>query len=125
LADKEIGAVRITLMVYSGRPNPVWELGGADARPLLEALSRGVREGGRVAPPSDPGLGYRGFLVTPSTPIDELGEQVVVHRRVITKTERRKSDWFVDVAGAERLLIRQARENGQGEVLAALGVDVE
>lgn len=114
--------LNVRLLVYSGRPDPMWELGAAQAQPVIAALSRSVSEGGRVAPPSDPGLGYRGFLVTPAAQIDELGEQMVVNRRVITRTERRKSDFFVDVGGAEQLLLQHAREHGQSEVLAALGV---
>jgi hypothetical protein len=118
-------SLNVRLLVYSGRPDPVWELSFAQAQPLIAALSISVSEGGRVVPPSDPGLGYRGFLVTPTTRIDELGEQVVVNRRVITRTERRRSDFFVDVGGAEQLLLHQARERGQSEVLAALGIGIE
>jgi hypothetical protein len=117
--------LNVRLLIYSGRPDPVWELSVAQAQSLIGALSRSVREGGRVAAPADPGLGYRGFLVTPTTQMDELGEQVVVNRRVITRTERRKSDFFVDVGGAEQLLLQQAREHGQSDVLAALGVGTE
>jgi hypothetical protein len=117
--------VNVRLLIYSGRPDPVWELSAPQAQPLMAALSRSVSEGGRVAPPADPGLGYRGFLVIPSARIDELGEEVLVNRRVITRTERRKSDFFVDIGGAEQLLLQQAREHGQGTILAALGVGPE
>jgi hypothetical protein len=118
-------SLNVRLLIYSGRPDPVWELSAAEAQPLIDAVARSVREGGYVAPPSDPGLGYRGFLVTPASPIGELGEQVVVNRRVITRIVRRKSDFFVDVGGAEQLLLQQAREREQGEVLSALGVGTE
>jgi hypothetical protein len=117
--------LNVRLLIYSGRPDPVWELSAVQAQPLIAALSRSVSEGGRVAPPADPGLGYRGFLVTPATRIDELGEEVVVNRRVIIRTERRKSDFFVDIGGAEELLLQQSREHGQSKVLAALGVAPE
>jgi hypothetical protein len=117
-------ALTVRLMVYSGQLDPVWELTNSEARPLLDALSHGVTEGGLVAAPSDPGLGYRGFLVTPKDRMDQLGDQILVYRRVIARTDRRKSDWFVDVGGAEEFLLRLARERGQGQVLAALGVEI-
>lgn len=122
---QEASSLNVRMMVYSGRPDPVWELTGPQSESVVEAVSRGVREGGSVAPPSDQGLGYRGFLVTPNSQIDELGEQVVINRRVIARTTRRKSEFFVDVGGAEQILLRQARERGQGEVLTALGIEID
>jgi hypothetical protein len=50
----------VELDVYSGRPNPRWELDerGADAlRQLVAGLAPAAE-----APPEPPGLGYRGLL---------------------------------------------------------------
>jgi hypothetical protein len=121
----EESGLNVRLMVYSGRPDPGWELSEPESGQVVEAVFRGVREGIAVGRPADPGLGYRGFLVTPNGKIEELGDQVVINRRVITRTTRKTSEFFVDIGGAEQILLRQAREHGQAEVLAALGVEVD
>lgn len=55
-----IAAMQVELDIFSGRPNPVWELTAAE-RAKLKSMVRG-------ASPSQstidvPGLGYRGFVV--------------------------------------------------------------
>jgi hypothetical protein len=50
----------VELDLYSGRPNPTWDLSGADTR-TLETMLRSLP----TAPPAAPAdtLGYRGFVV--------------------------------------------------------------
>ena len=57
-------ALRITVDVFSGRPNPTVELEGAEANDVLEHL-RPVRRLSEDDPglPSEPRLGYRGLLI--------------------------------------------------------------
>ena len=57
-------AVRIEIDIFSGRPNPVIELKGSEARQALERL-RPVRrlERGEPGLPQLPTLGYRGLIV--------------------------------------------------------------
>jgi hypothetical protein len=50
----------IELDVFSGRPNPRWELDEQSAA-ALRALE-GRLAASDVAPPESPGLGYRGFV---------------------------------------------------------------
>jgi hypothetical protein len=56
--------LKITIDVFSGRPNPVLELSGSEARKALERL-RPVRrlEKGEKGLPPKPTLGYRGLVV--------------------------------------------------------------
>ena len=49
----------VELDIFSGRPNPRWELDEQDRRELLR-LQAGLTATER-APPEPPGLGYRGF----------------------------------------------------------------
>ncbi|MDX6448354.1 MAG: hypothetical protein QOG29_1140 [Gaiellaceae bacterium] len=51
----------VELDVFSGRPNPRWELDEPTANPLRRLLSQLTVAG--VTPPEPPGLGYRGFVV--------------------------------------------------------------
>lgn len=50
----------VELDVFSGRPNPRWELDEPSRQKLRHLQSRLRRA--REAPPEVPGLGYRGFL---------------------------------------------------------------
>jgi len=57
-----MATLRITIDIFSGRPNPVIELSGKQARQAL-ALVRSAKRGRERGPPSVPTLGYRGLLV--------------------------------------------------------------
>jgi hypothetical protein len=65
--DSDIGRnlrITVTLDVFSGRPNPSWQLHGTQAQTLLQMLE-GVRKAGAPSQPCEPpGLGYRGLQVT-------------------------------------------------------------
>ena len=51
--------MRVELDIFSGRPNPHWELDARDGGELLR-LQAELKLAGQ-APPQLPGLGYRGF----------------------------------------------------------------
>ena len=55
-----MATLRITIDIFSGRPNPVIELSGSQARQVLARLRSAKRE--REGPPI-PILGYRGLLI--------------------------------------------------------------
>lgn len=57
-------ALRITLDVFSGRPNPTIVVNGLEARELIARLAAPRRRGAKAAPRIPPStLGYRGFLI--------------------------------------------------------------
>ena len=51
--------MRVELDMFSGRPNPVWQLDAVAEQELLE-LERALQPAGRLAN-EPPALGYRGF----------------------------------------------------------------
>lgn len=55
----------VELDIFSGRPNPRWQLDEQGAEALRELLSRLATT--TDSPPEPPGLGYRGFLLTDET----------------------------------------------------------
>ena len=61
--------MRVMLDIFSGRPNPIWQIPTATARHVLHLHSR---QDGSVKKVRPPVLGYRGFLVE-SEPEDGTG----------------------------------------------------
>lgn len=57
--------MRVELDVFSGRPNPRWELNEDSAVALRGLLSRLTVA--TTTPPEQPGLGYRGFVYASET----------------------------------------------------------
>jgi hypothetical protein len=54
--------MRLEVDIFSGRPNPAWQLGDVEARRIAAAVA-GLEVA--PAPPAVPdGLGFRGFVVT-------------------------------------------------------------
>jgi hypothetical protein len=53
---------RIEIDVFSGRPNPAWDLGPEQARALAQLVQMPHER--IAAPPAADGLGFRGFVVT-------------------------------------------------------------
>jgi len=52
--------VRVELDIFSGRPNPTWELGERESVELESIIERASPSPRKVDPP---GLGYRGFII--------------------------------------------------------------
>ena len=58
---------RVTIDIFSGRPNPVLEIKGREAKQLYDRLRPAGRLSGReAAPMPPPPLGYRGLIIEPS-----------------------------------------------------------
>lgn len=55
--------VRVQVLMYSGRPNPSWELHDAEAREVLERINR-VLAGRPITAQTTPRLGFQGYAVS-------------------------------------------------------------
>lgn len=58
--------MRVELDIFSGRPNPEWELQEHEVAELESAIGRASPSRQKLDPP---GLGYRGFIVHLSDPV--------------------------------------------------------
>lgn len=109
--------MEVELDLFSGRPNPRWELNAEEAATLadrLRDLPRGLRGG---EPPS---LGYRGFVV--HNPKRELGLPALlrIYQGVSDMAGPGSPAQYEDAHAAEPLLEAQARAHGHGPLLDQL-----
>jgi hypothetical protein len=107
----------VQLDIYSGRPNPTWTLSPAQTEEIGRMLVGLPRAAG--APP-EPGLGYRGFLLTNPERTAGLPAQVRVAAGTITIEHDGTFEYYRDVHGLERRLVQQASEHGYGDALNGL-----
>lgn len=111
------GTGGVELLVYSGRPNPSFELTSDEAAELVRRLDR-LPPGG--PPPEAPGLGYRGLLVTLAAPGDGP-DQVTVYRGTVRLETAEVVDTRLDTASIESWLLDLARQRGHADLVASLG----
>ena len=74
------------LDIFSGRPNPEWELQEHEAAELESIIERSTPWQGKVDPP---GLGYRGFIVYLPNPVRVYKGQIFNER---TGSQNRLAD---------------------------------
>jgi hypothetical protein len=70
--------MRVTLNMFSGRPNPSWQLNRAQASELVERVKA---EGAQTAPDEPPRLGFRGFTV--AVDLEDVGFRPAVATRFV------------------------------------------
>jgi len=105
-------ATRVTLQIYSGRPDPAWDLDPGAERELARRIAALAPI---AAPPEqDAGLGYRGFAVV--TGGDELhirGDLVRVNGRALADPNESVEAWLVATGPPElRTRVRPPRDVG-------------
>jgi len=106
--------MRVEIDIFSGRPNPAWELTEAE-RTELERRMASLRPSPRL--PIDFPLGYRGFLVHDPGRTEGLPGQIRVWRGTVTFTEAGLDIVYDDVNGIEEWLMLEAGKHGYGELL--------
>ena len=107
--------VQITLDVYSGQPNPGWQLSSGEATELARRLA----QLNTVAQdPGDGNLGYRGFFIQNEGQIAGIARTVRVFRNtVIIPDNKDQRKVYRDTQNITRWLQDQARAHGYGNVI--------
>lgn len=109
-------AVKVTIDIYSGLPNPVFYISKADLDSINElknafadASKTSKRMAGNTVQPSR--LGYRGIFVENRTRVSGLPGTMSIYRNAINANED-ASVIFEDNKNVEVFLLNKARENG-------------
>jgi len=117
--------IEVELDIFSGEPNPKWEL----SEEQIEELEARLRVFFvSTKPQTPPPLGYRGFFITnlgknPMIPealhevSAERSEQIHAYNGVLTIMDKVRIDCWKDESKIEEWLISQARELGYGKII--------
>jgi hypothetical protein len=100
-------AVTLELDIYSGRPNPRWDLTEAETAHLHELL-RNLPQSGEAV---ELKLGYRGFVLI------EGSRRITVANGLVRTDEHGHQLTYLDTSGVELYLRQLARDRGYGNLL--------
>jgi hypothetical protein len=110
--------VTIELDIYSGRPNPSWEMDAKQTDDLLKKLAKLsiLPKGGLDM---QDGLGYRGFNIKI---VDENAKnEAPIIVKVFHGIIRIDDNVFEDTVLIEKNLLNQAKQNGYKNIIESLG----
>ena len=102
--------MRVTLDVFSGRPNPSWELSAKEASDFRDVLRRLPRS--NAASEHRAGMGYRGIVVSSANTYDDEFDfdEVRLFNEVITvRTSRSYCELIDQERQLEQALLQTAR----------------
>src|SRR5574339_1180227 len=93
--------VKVRLFIFSGRPDPEWDLVEEAVRQLEDRV-RVTLGGERADQAPFGGLGYRGFLVRNPSSMSDLPAEFMVFRRVLTVPARPEGESWQDRGQVEQ-----------------------
>lgn len=100
--------LQIELDVYSGRPNPVWNLDPKETEFLLAQLEK-LPSAPDVTPPTER-LGYRGFIIKPASGTRSNWEELMVGFGVVSERQGLTVKYALDKSRTlERWLVESAK----------------
>ena len=109
--------MRVELQVYSGRPNPSWDLSAQDVAELARRMADLPRS---HQPFVEGGLGYGGFVIWNPENAAGLPTTIKVFN-AIGIPEAAGIAAYHDVHDIEGWLLEQARQHGHGAILSEVG----
>lgn len=105
--------MRVELDIFSGRPNPSWELTNEEASHLATRLAGLPTAAPEFAPPA---LGYRGLVIFNPEGISGLPSQFRIYKGNMTIDDP-ESKYYRDSNEIERWLLELGRAHGYGPVI--------
>jgi hypothetical protein len=109
--------ISVELDVFSGRPNPSWELDPSESRELLKQLSP-LPEADKNKAEFNDGLGYRGFIIT-IVEADKTNSIPAIYR-VYKGSVLVNGKVFSDKNSVEKKLKEQATSKGFADIINSM-----
>jgi hypothetical protein len=104
----------VELDMFSGRPNPSWQLSADEATQLARRLT-GLPAA--AEPAEQPVLGYRGLVISTTDAGDRGPDWTRVHGGIVSIGESRNARRYRDANGVEQWLLESARNHGLGALV--------
>jgi hypothetical protein len=114
--------MKVELDIFSGRPNPSWELSPSEEAELARLLW-GLKERTNPVAEDTLGLGYRGLVATDPTQ-EGLPLRLRAYPRavgvILVQPDGSHTYYFTDTVGVERWLVQSARDHGYSDLIAVV-----
>jgi hypothetical protein len=109
--------ISIEMDVFSGRPNPSWELSPSESGELLKELSP-LPEADKNKAEFYDGLGYRGFIISVPDELKPSSRPLIyrVYKGYILMNDK----VFSDTNSLEKKLMEQGRNKGFADLIDSL-----
>jgi hypothetical protein len=107
----EVSRMQVEVDVYSGRPNPRWDLSRQQTEEFLKKLRALPKREGDGA--LKDGLGYRGLKVKSRQSSREGDTEIVISNGIVAARDESKSQQFTD---QNRALERWLLQTGKGKL---------
>ncbi len=106
----------VELDVFSGRPNPTWNLSAKQTEELLKAFQDLPLAD---KPSQEGGLGYRGFIIFNPDRAGGLPPHIRIYSGIVTMTDGQVQS-YRDVHNIEHQLLLQASEQGYKAIVDSM-----
>lgn len=126
------GKVKIVLHIYSGRPDPEWELTEQQVEELKDMLKDTPRIGEFGMDNLPGGLGYQGFTIYNQDQREDIPAEVTAFQDNLFITDDltdtlsgdkvQVNRIYQDTNNLEKWLLKRAKEHGYEEVIKAFSV---
>ncbi len=113
--QQEHGTMKVELDMFSGRPNPTWNLTREETATLAAMLQQLPPA---PAPAGEPRLGYRGFLLSNPERVGGLPTRIRIGGGIVILED--EMEFHFDTHRAEHWLLRQASDHGFGALVKNL-----
>ncbi|MGI8867335.1 MAG: hypothetical protein ACR2F6_00400 [Mycobacteriales bacterium] len=113
----------VELLVFSGTPNPVFQLDDAEAAAIAASVAQVVGSGLTATEQGEPAVvGYRGFRLSADDPAMSSLDALLVAGGAVVVTTPEGLQGAIDSAGCQDQLIDAARRHDLADILDELGV---
>ena len=108
-ADKTKSNITVEVMVFSGRPNPTWQLQDTKALEKLKAKAKDLPEAFTAEPAEWSRLGFAGFLIRGGASMG-LPDVIRVYQGVVKAGHGEGAKYLKDLTRLEQSLIDEAKQ---------------